>query len=82
MHGSRASLTVGLISAFLGLLVGGTLGLLAGYFRGRFESLTMATVDVLLAFPPLVLALAIIGLAVTTDAGKNIGTWIAGLFTG
>jgi hypothetical protein len=27
-------------------------------------------------------AMAIIGLAVTTDAGKNIGTWIAGLFTG
>ena len=60
VYGSRASLTVGLISAFLGLLAGGTLGLLAGYFRGRFETLTMATVDVLLAFPPLVLALAII----------------------
>jgi len=60
VYGSRASLSVGLISAFLGLLVGGTLGLLAGYFRGRLESLTMATMDVLLAFPPLVLALAII----------------------
>jgi peptide/nickel transport system permease protein len=60
VYASRSSLTVGLVSAFLGLLVGGTLGLLAGYFRGRFESLTMASVDVLLAFPPLVLALAII----------------------
>jgi len=60
VYASRSSLTVGLVSAFLGLLVGGTLGLLAGYFRGRFESLTMATVDVLLAFPPLVLALTII----------------------
>jgi peptide/nickel transport system permease protein len=60
VHGSRASLAVGLTSAFLGLLVGGILGLLAGYFRGRLESLTMATMDVLLAFPPLVLALAII----------------------
>jgi len=29
-----------------------------------------------------IVALAIIGLAVTTDAGKNIGQWIAGLFTG
>lgn len=29
-----------------------------------------------------IVALAIIGLAVTTDAGKDIGTWIAGLFTG
>ena len=60
IYGSRASLSVGLISAVLGLLVGGTLGLLAGYFRGKLESLTMATMDVLLAFPPLVLALAII----------------------
>jgi len=60
VYASRSSLTVGLVSAFLGLLVGGTLGLLAGYFRGRLESLTMATMDVLLAFPPLVLALAII----------------------
>ena len=60
VYASRSSLTVGLVSAFLGLLVGGTLGLLAGYFRGRFETLTMATVDVLLAFPPLVLALTII----------------------
>jgi peptide/nickel transport system permease protein len=60
VHGTRASLSVGLISAFLGLLVGGALGLLAGYFRGRLETLTMATMDVLLAFPPIVLALAII----------------------
>jgi peptide/nickel transport system permease protein len=60
VYGSRASLAVGLISAFLALLAGGTLGLLAGYFRGRLESLTMAAMDVLLAFPPLVLALAII----------------------
>jgi hypothetical protein len=29
-----------------------------------------------------IVALAVIGLAVTTDAGRNIGTWIAGLFTG
>jgi peptide/nickel transport system permease protein len=60
VYGSRVSLSVGLISAFLGLLAGGILGLLAGYFRGRFENLTMASMDVLLAFPPLVLALAII----------------------
>src|SRR4029079_10244445 len=60
VYGSRASLAVGLISAFLALLAGGTLGLLAGYFRGRLESLTMAAMDILLAFPPLVLALAII----------------------
>lgn len=60
IHGGRVSLAVGLIAPFLGLLVGGALGLLAGYFRGRFETLAMGTMDVLLAFPPLVLALAVI----------------------
>ena len=60
IYASRASLTVGLVSAFLGLLVGGILGVLAGYFRGRLETVTMGTMDVLLAFPPIVLALAII----------------------
>lgn len=60
IYASRASLTVGLISAFLGLLVGGIFGVLAGYFRGRLETVTMGTMDVLLAFPPIVLALAII----------------------
>ena len=60
IHGGRVSLAVGLVAPFLGLLAGGALGLLAGYFRGRFETLAMGAMDVLLAFPPLVLALAII----------------------
>jgi peptide/nickel transport system permease protein len=59
VFGARVSLTVGLVSAFIGLSIGGAIGLLAGYFGGRFESLAMAGIDVLLAFPPLVLVLAI-----------------------
>ena len=43
----------------IGVLIGGALGMLAGYFRGRFETLAVGGVDVLLAFPPLVLALAV-----------------------
>jgi len=60
IHGARVSLAVGLLAPFLGILVGGALGIVAGYARGRTETLTMAVMDVLLAFPPLVLALAII----------------------
>ena len=60
IHGGRVSLAVGLVAPFLGLLAGGALGLLAGYFRGRFEVVAMGAMDVLLAFPALVLALAII----------------------
>lgn len=59
VFGARVSLTVGVASAFIGLCLGGTIGLLAGYFRGRLETLVMGAMDVLLAFPPLVLALAV-----------------------
>jgi peptide/nickel transport system permease protein len=39
--------------------LGGALGMMAGYLGGRFEALTVGVVDVLLAFPPLVFALAV-----------------------
>jgi peptide/nickel transport system permease protein len=59
VFGARTSLTVGLLSPLIGLCFGAALGMLAGYFRGKFEALAMGGVDVLLAFPPLVLVLAI-----------------------
>ena len=67
VFGARISLTVGLIAPLLGLSIGGGLGMLAGYFRGRVETLVVAGVDILLAFPPLVLALAI-----TTYLGQSV----------
>src|SRR5229473_1757738 len=51
IHGARISLTVGLLAPVIGVLIGGFLGMLAGYFRGRFEILTVGGVDVLLGFP-------------------------------
>jgi peptide/nickel transport system permease protein len=59
IYGGRVSLTVGLLAPVIGVLVGGSLGMLAGYFRGRFEIFAVGGVDVLLAFPPLVFALAV-----------------------
>jgi peptide/nickel transport system permease protein len=59
IYGARISLTVGFLAPLLGTAVGAALGMFAGYFRGRFETLTVGATDVLLAFPPLVLALAI-----------------------
>jgi peptide/nickel transport system permease protein len=59
VFGARTSLTVGLLAPSIGLLFGAALGMLAGYFRGNFEALAMGGMDVLLAFPPLVLVLAI-----------------------
>src|SRR6185503_19997662 len=60
-------LVVGLCAPVIGLTVGGAFGMLAGYFRGRFESLVVGSMDVLLAFPPLILALA-----VTAYLGQSI----------
>ncbi len=59
IYGARVSLFVGLCAPVISLTIGGALGLLAGYFRGRFETLVVGSMDVLLAFPPLILALAI-----------------------
>ncbi len=60
IYGARVSLTVGLLSSVIGVTVGGALGMLAGYFRGRLETFTVGGVDVLLAFPPLVFLLAVL----------------------
>jgi len=59
IHGGRVSLTVGLLAPVIGVTIGGCLGMLAGYFRGRFETFAVGGVDVLLAFPPLVFVLAV-----------------------
>jgi len=59
IYGARVSLTVGLTASALAAVVGGTLGLVAGY-SGRFtESAIMGVVDILLAFPALILALSL-----------------------
>ena len=60
IYGAQISLVVGVCAPIIGLVIGGTLGMLAGYFRGRFETLVVGSMDVLLAFPPLILVLAII----------------------
>jgi peptide/nickel transport system permease protein len=59
MWGSRVSLSVGAISVSIGLLVGTSLGLAAGYLGGKFDLLIMRGIDALLAFPALILAIAI-----------------------
>jgi len=78
IYGARISLVVGICAPIIGLVIGGALGMLAGYFRGRFESLVVGSMDVLLAFPPLILALA-----VTAYLGQSIPnlTFILGLLS-
>lgn len=60
VYGARISLSAGLGSVVIGLLIGGGLGLIAGYYRGITESLIMGFMNVVLAFPALVLAITIV----------------------
>jgi peptide/nickel transport system permease protein len=61
VHGSRVSLAIGLLSVVLSLPVGVGVGLLAGYFGGRLDDVTMRIADVQLAFPFILLAITIAG---------------------
>jgi len=62
LWGGRISLTVGFVSVALGGLAGVTLGLAAGFFGGLVDSLIMRVMDVLLAFPGILLAIGVIAL--------------------
>ena len=67
IYGARVSLQVGMIAVGLSLIVGGTLGLISGYAGGGVDTVIMRIMDGLLAFPALVLALAI-----TAMLGPNL----------
>lgn len=62
MHGLRASLGISAAAVGAALLVGGTLGLLAAYYRGWLERLIMRVMDVIFAFPVMLLAIGVIAM--------------------
>lgn len=62
IHGSRLSLKVGMISVTISLVVGGVVGLISGYFGKWLDLVIQRIMDVMLAFPDLILALAIMAI--------------------
>ncbi|HEV7763183.1 MAG TPA: ABC transporter permease, partial [Acidimicrobiales bacterium] len=58
--GARVSLIISLSAVSIGMLLGGTIGLAVGYFRGWFEGIVMWALNVILAFPGLVLLLGLV----------------------
>lgn len=62
VFGSRISLYVGLVAVSLAFALGVTTGMLTGFFGGRIDSVAMRVVDIMFAFPGLVLAIVIAGL--------------------
>ena len=59
-YGGRVSLLVAFSSVAVAALIGGVLGLLSGFYRGWFDALLMRVTDVLLSFPAILLAIALL----------------------
>jgi peptide/nickel transport system permease protein len=62
IYGSRVSLQVGGLAVLIGLVVGSLIGMLAGFYGGRLDDWLMRGVDIMFAFPGLILAIVISGL--------------------
>src|SRR6478609_5629233 len=61
-YGGRLSLLSGVLPVGIALMIGGTLGIVAGYAGGRVNTLIMRTMDIFYAFPSILLAIAICGI--------------------
>jgi peptide/nickel transport system permease protein len=59
LHGGQVSIEVGVATQVIGIIIGGIIGMVAGYSRGAVSAVLTWLLDVLIAFPSLVLALAI-----------------------
>lgn len=62
LMGARISLAAGFLSVALGAVVGTFMGLMAGYYQGWWERITMRISDVLLAFPGMLLAIGVVAI--------------------
>jgi peptide/nickel transport system permease protein len=60
VHGARLSLVIGIASTLLAMLLGSVIGILAGWYGGRLDAFMMQVMDVLLAFPSLILGMIVV----------------------
>jgi ABC-type dipeptide/oligopeptide/nickel transport system permease subunit len=59
-YGGRVSLFIGLMVVLLSIVVGGAIGLFAGYYRGKTDTIMTTIIDTILAIPPLILLLFVV----------------------
>jgi peptide/nickel transport system permease protein len=62
LYGARISLVIGVVSTLAAMLIGSAIGMLAGWHGGRIDTVTMQAMDVLLAFPSLILGLILVAM--------------------
>ncbi len=77
LYGARVSLIVGFFASFISVFIGGTIGLIAGYYGGRVENLLMRFTDTMLVIPDLPLIVVIV--ALTKPSLLNI-IFVIGIF--
>jgi peptide/nickel transport system permease protein len=59
LFGARLSVEIGVVSVAIGLVIGTVIGMISGYWSGKLDSTLMGLMDVMLAFPTIILAIAI-----------------------
>jgi peptide/nickel transport system permease protein len=79
LYGSRISLYVGFVAVGIGAIFGGVLGAVGGYYGGRLDNFIMRCMDVLLAIPQIILAIAIVGALGTSLVNLMIAVGISQL---
>jgi peptide/nickel transport system permease protein len=79
MWAGQVSLPIGLVSVAIGVIFGVSLGLFAGYYGGWLDAVSMRVVDLLLAFPGILLALAIIAVLGSSLTNLMIAVGIAAI---
>jgi peptide/nickel transport system permease protein len=62
IYGARISLIIGVVSTLAAMIIGTAIGMLAGWHGGRLDTVTMQAMDVLLAFPSLILGLILVAM--------------------
>jgi peptide/nickel transport system permease protein len=62
VYGARISLIIGVVSTLAAMIIGTAIGMLAGWHGGRLDTVTMQAMDVLLAFPSLILGLILVAM--------------------
>lgn len=80
--GSRISLGIGFMSVFFGTIIGTFMGLVAGYYRGKVDLVVSRVMDVVLGFPPLVLAIFLLAIFLTEKGFTIKGFFIFSLTIG